>query len=150
MMTPEPAHQDPFDLQRFVTAQADVYPEVFAELRSGQKRGHWMWFVFPQIAGLGHSETARLYSIKSLEEAAAYLHHPKLGRRLVECCEAILAVPDKTAREIFGFPDDLKLRSSMTLFMAVSPPDSVFFRVLAEYYVGIPDQQTLELLRKCV
>lgn len=135
-------------LQRFVTAQADHYTQVLAELQFGQKRSHWMWFVFPQITGLGHSDTARIYALESTAEAAAYLAHPLLGSRLIECCEAILGVPDKTAREIFGSPDDLKLRSSMTLFMAVAPPNSIFSRVLARYFNGIPDARTLELLDK--
>lgn len=146
-MTPELTLQDPFDLQRFVSAQAGIYLQALGELRSGQKRGHWMWFVFPQIDGLGNSETARFYSIKSAEEAVAYLQHPTLGPRLTECCDGFLAVPDKTAREIFGFPDDLKLRSSMTLFMAVSPPDSVFSRVVAKHFESRLDQRTLDLLK---
>lgn len=145
-MTSEPIQQDPFDLQRFVTAQAGIYPQALSELRSGRKRSHWMWFVFPQIDGLGNSETARFYSIKSAQEAVAYLNHPTLAPRLAECCEAILGVPDKTARDLFGFPDDLKLRSSTTLFMAVSPPNSVFSRVIDRYFDGCPDQRTLDLL----
>ena len=145
-MTPSAHIQDPFGLERFVIAQASIYSQVLAELHTGQKRSHWMWFVFPQFDGLGSSETARFYSIKSREEAVSYLQHPTLGPRLSECSEAILAVPEKTAREIFGCPDDLKLRSSMTLFMAVSPPESIFSRVIARCFEGRPDQRTLDLM----
>ncbi len=129
-------HDDPYNLNRFLTAQESVYDRALAELKSGRKRTHWMWFIFPQIDGLGHSETARFYAIKNLEEARAYLRHPILGARLAECAEAVLAVEGRTAAEIFGYPDDLKLRSSMTLFASVSEPGSVFERVLAKYYHG--------------
>jgi uncharacterized protein (DUF1810 family) len=149
-MTPETTdkQQDPFGLQRFVAAQEGVHEQAHGELRRGRKHNHWMWFVFPQVDGLGSSETARFYAIKSAEEAKAYLQHPTLGPRLAECCEAILAVKGKTAEEILGFPDDLKLRSSMTLFSAISPPDSVFSRVIARYFESCPDQRTLELLKR--
>jgi uncharacterized protein (DUF1810 family) len=139
---------DPFDLARFVGAQDPVYATVLAELRAGRKRTHWMWFVFPQIEGLGYSATSRHYSIKSTEEARHYLEHPILGKRLVECAQAILAVEGRCASEIFGYPDDLKLRSSMTLFAEVAGPDSTFARVLQRYFGGEPDRRTLELLQR--
>ncbi|HVK10948.1 MAG TPA: DUF1810 domain-containing protein [Gemmataceae bacterium] len=137
---------DPFDLNRFVTAQADDYDQAIAEIRAGRKRSHWMWYVFPQLDGLGSSPTARFYAIKSRAEARAYLDHPVLGPRLRECAAAAAAVEGRTATEVFGSPDDLKLRSSATLFAAVSPPGSVFERVLARYYDGRPDERTLGLL----
>ncbi len=107
-----------------------------------------MWFIFPQIDGLGYSSTARFYAIKGKDEAKAYLSHPLLGKRLIECCESLLKIQGKSAAEIFGYPDDLKLRSSMTLLASVSEPDSVFSRVLAQYYGSQPDEQTLELLTR--
>lgn len=137
---------DRFDLERFVKAQAPVYGQALAELRGGRKRTHWIWFVFPQIRGLGQSETARYYAIGSLEEARAYLRHPVLGPRLVQCAEALLAVDGRTASEIMPHPDDLKLRSSMTLFERVADPGSVFARVIEKYYDGHRDERTLELL----
>jgi len=140
--------EDPFSLHRFVVAQAGTYAQALDELRSGHKHTHWMWFVFPQFEGLARSETARFYAIKSAKEATAYLHHPTLGPRLMECCKAILAVEGKTANEILGFPDDLKLRSSATLFSRVSPNSSVFTRVIAQYFPDGTDPRTLELLRK--
>jgi uncharacterized protein (DUF1810 family) len=137
---------DPHDLGRFVEAQQGDYERALAEIRAGRKRSHWMWYVFPQIDGLGFSATARHYAIKSRAEAEAYLAHPVLGPRLVECSEAALAVLGRSAHEIFGTPDDLKLRSCATLFAAVSPPGSVFERLLAKYYQGKPDDKTLRLL----
>jgi uncharacterized protein (DUF1810 family) len=137
-----------FDLDRYLSAQTSVYGEALAELRSGQKRSHWMWFIFPQIEGLGHSATSIRYAIKSLEEARAYLNHPVLGSRLRECAEAVCAVEGRTASDIFGFPDDLKLRSSMTLFAAVAEPKSVFIRVLEKYFQGKQDERTLQLLKR--
>jgi uncharacterized protein (DUF1810 family) len=134
------------DLERFVTAQAPVYGQVLAELRAGRKRSHWMWFVFPQLAGLGHSPTARYFAIGSREEALAYLAHPLLGARLEECTEALLAVPERAISEILGFPDDLKFRSSMTLFSVLAGPGSVFEQALGRFYDGAPDAGTLELL----
>ena len=116
---------DPFDLGRFIGAQDSVYERVLAELRDGRKRTHWMWFVFPQIDGLGHTSTARHYAIKSLAEARAYLDHPVLGKRLRECAEVLLAVEGRSASAIFGYPDDLKLCSSMTLFARAAEPGSV-------------------------
>jgi uncharacterized protein (DUF1810 family) len=133
-------------LQRFLDAQDGVYEQALAELRAGRKRTHWMWFVFPQIAGLGHSSTAAYYAIADLAEARAYLAHPLLGARLAECAEALLGVTGRTAHEILGSPDDLKLRSSMTLFAQVAGPDSVFRRVLERCYGGEADARTLDLL----
>ncbi len=139
---------DQFDLNRFVQAQEEIYPRALAEIKRGQKRSHWMWFIFPQIDGLGYSSTAKFYAIKSSDEAKAYLNHPLLGKRLVECAELLLKIMGKSAADIFGYPDDLKLRSSMTLFARVSPADSVFSRVLEQYFGGEPDQRTLELLQQ--
>lgn len=136
---------DPFDLQRFLDAQAPVYAQVLAELRRGEKQSHWMWFIFPQIAGLGHSATAQRFAITSREEAVAYLGHHILGSRLRECTALVNAVNGRTIREILGSPDDLKLHSSMTLFGAVSS-DAEFPTALAKFYGGKPDQRTLELL----
>ena len=137
---------DPFDLQRFVDAQDGVYRRVVAELSAGRKQSHWMWFIFPQIAGLGFSAMAQRYAISSTEEAAAYLAHGILGQRLVECTGLVLGVKDKTIRAILGSPDDLKFRSSMTLFSAVSD-DPVFDAAIAKYYAGAKDQATLGILR---
>ncbi len=139
---------DPYDLNRFLTAQKGVYGRALGELRSGLKQSHWMWFIFPQIDGLGHSATTRHYSIKSIEEARQYLAHPVLGPRLVACTEAVLAVHGRTAADIFGHPDDRKLQSSMTLFEIVSEPGSVFGRVLDTYYQGKRDTKTLHILGK--
>jgi uncharacterized protein (DUF1810 family) len=137
---------DPFDLNRFLSAQEGVYDRVIAELRAGRKRTHWMWYIFPQIDGLGRSPTARQYAIKSLEEARRYLAHPLLGARLVECAETVLAVQGLSASDIFGYPDDMKLCSSMTLFALVSEPRSVFERVLDKYYRGKRDTGTLQIV----
>ena len=137
---------DPFDLHRFVAAQETVYPRALAELRSGAKRSHWMWFGFPQIDGLGYSSAAKRYAIQSGDEARAYLAHPVLGTRLRECAEALEGVTGRSASEIFGFPDDLKLKSCATLFAAVSESPSVFDRVLAKYFRGERDGKTLKLL----
>jgi uncharacterized protein (DUF1810 family) len=142
----EPAMDDPHHLQRFVEAQAPVMDEVRAELADGRKRTHWMWFVFPQLAALGRSELARHYGIASREEAAAYWRHPVLGPRLKQCSELVLAVRGRSALEIMGAPDDLKLRSCMTLFAEVAPEEPVFRDVLARLYGGEPDRRTLELL----
>jgi len=137
---------DPFDLERFVEAQAGSYERALAELRSGRKRTHWMWYVFPQMRGLGASALSRRYAIGSLEEARAYLAHPVLGPRLVECAEAVLALKGRSTRDIFGSPDDLKLRSSATLFAAASPPGSVFQQVIDQYFGGQADGRTLALI----
>jgi len=139
---------DPFDLARFTRAQEGVYDQALAELRRGQKETHWMWFIFPQIDGLGRSPTARQFAIKSVEEARAYLNHAVLGRRLLECSQALLNIPGKSAAQVFGFPDDLKLKSCMTLFARVSGPDSPFERVLSKYFKGQPDHRTIELLNE--
>lgn len=137
---------DPHDLNRFVQAQEHDYARALAEIRVGHKRTHWMWYIFPQLDGLGFSETARRYAIRGLDEARAYLAHPVLGPRLVECAEAVLAVQGRSAREIFGTPDDLKLRSCATLFAEVSSAGSVFRRVVEVYFEGEADVRTLALL----
>ena len=139
---------DPFGLARFVEAQQGVYEQALGELRRGLKETHWMWFIFPQIEGLGNSSTARHYAIKSAEEAKAYLEHPVLGARLAACCETLLTLEGRSAAEIFDFPDDVKLRSCATLFSVVAGEGSVFGRVLRKYFKGKPDQRTLELLAK--
>ena len=137
---------DPHDLRRFVDAQAASYDQALSELRANRKRTHWMWFVFPQYEGLGHSPMAQRYSIKSVAEAKAYLEHPILGARLVASVEALLALDGRSAHEIFGSPDDVKLRSSATLFSRVAPSGSPFHRLLAKFFDGVPDRRTLELL----
>ncbi len=129
-------------LQRFIDAQENVYSQVVTELREGEKRSHWMWFIFPQILGLGKSETARFYAIVDLREARAYVDHPLLGQRLRECAQLMVNVNNKTAGQILGFPDNLKLRSSMTLFSMVSDTP-VFQWVLDKYFDGATDDQTL-------
>jgi uncharacterized protein (DUF1810 family) len=134
------------DLSRFTAAQADTYQDALAELKAGSKRTHWMWFVFPQIAGLGSSEMARRYAIESLAEARAYLADAVLGPRLIECASALLGVEGRSAEQIMGFPDDLKLRSSMTLFRRAAPEVEVFQEVLDRYFDGKPDPQTLNLV----
>jgi uncharacterized protein (DUF1810 family) len=144
---PTRSQGDPFDLDRFVQAQQSDYDRALAELGAGHKRSHWMWYIFPQIDGLAFSSISKKYSIKSLEEARAYLAHPVLGPRLLECAQAVVAVDGKSITAIVGSPDDLKLRSSATLFAAVSPADSVFERILAKYYDAKRDEKTLELLR---
>jgi uncharacterized protein (DUF1810 family) len=130
------------DLERFVTAQRDVYAGALAELRRGRKTGHWIWFVFPQIAGLGHSEMSQLYAIASLDEARAYAAHPVLGARLRECATALLAVAGRSAVEILGSVDAVKVRSSMTLFSRAVPDEALFGRVLDRFYAGVPDPAT--------
>ena len=140
---------DPFDLRRFTEAQQGLYASVLAELKGGRKRTHWMWFIFPQFDGLGQSPTSRFYAIKSLDEARHYLHHPVLGARLLECAEAVLAVVNRSATEIFGHPDDLKLKSSMTLFAALQDVPVVFAQVLDRYFGGERDERTLQLLVQC-
>lgn len=137
---------DTHNLHRFTQAQQDVYTNVLSELKSGRKTTHWMWFIFPQFAGLGRSPTAEFYAIKSLEEARQYLQHPVLGMRLQECSKIVLGIEDLDIPEIFGFPDDLKLKSSMTLFSRVADPGSVFDQVLDKYFQGAPDTRTLELI----
>ena len=141
-------HPDRDSLDRFVVAQDAVYELAIAELRAGRKRSHWMWFIFPQIAGLGSSPMAQQYAIRDRSYARTYLDHEVLGPRLVECAETLLALTGLTAAEVFGHPDDLKLRSSATLFAEISPPGSVFDRLLAKYFDGIRDPLTLERLAK--
>jgi uncharacterized protein (DUF1810 family) len=137
---------DPFDLQRFVDAQARVYPDVLDELRAGRKRSHWIWFIFPQVDGLGSSPTAARYAISSLDEARAYLRHDVLGPRLHECTQLVNAVQRRSIGEIFGSPDDMKVRSSMTLFARATPDNGDFVELLARYYGGEEDPLTSERL----
>jgi uncharacterized protein (DUF1810 family) len=137
---------DEFDLQRFVDAQARNYPDALAELRRGRKESHWMWYVFPQVAGLGSSPMARAYAIGSLDEARAYLAHPLLGERLRAVTDAVLGHADRTAHEIFGSPDELKFRSSMTLFARAAPHEPRFAEALQVFFAGRPDERTLEKL----
>jgi uncharacterized protein (DUF1810 family) len=137
---------DPFDLQRFVDAQERVYPEVLDELRAGRKRSHWIWFIFPQIVGLGSSPTAARYAISSLDEARAYLRHEPLGLRLHQCAQLVNAVQGRSIGEIFGSPDDLKVRSSMTLFAHATADNQDFVELLDRYYDGQEDPVTLERL----
>ena len=136
--------QDPFDLQRFVAAQeaGGTYERATAELRDGRKTSHWMWFIFPQIAGLGYSPAAQTYAIASLAEARAYLAHPLLGARLLECASILTRVPDRTAEQILGGIDAMKLRSSITLFTCAAPSEPVFRQVLDQYFDGAPDSAT--------
>ena len=137
---------DPFDLQRFVDAQEAVYSQVIAELRRGRKTSHWMWFIFPQIEGLGHSPIAEKYAITGLAEAKAYLNHRVVGQRLVNCIELMLGIHGRSINQILGYPDDLKFRSSMTLFAEVSEDISIFHVALDKYFDGEPDPLTIELL----
>ena len=140
------AEPDRFNLGRFVAAQADHYAIALAELRAGRKRTHWMWFVFPQYDGLGFSSTAKYYAIKSLDEARAYLAHPLLGARIAECAEVVADLSGRPLGDIFGYPDDLKFRSSMTLFERAAGPDSPFASALDRCCEGQRDQVTLKLL----
>jgi uncharacterized protein (DUF1810 family) len=140
--------QDPYNLSRFVDAQDPVLQEVLAELRHGRKTSHWMWFVFPQIQGLGYSATARHFAISSLQEAKAYLDHPVLGQRLIECTRLVNAINGKTVHEVFGSPDDLKFRSCMTLFAHAAPAPNTFEDALQKYFSGRGDQQTLALIQE--
>ncbi len=134
------------DLQIFVQAQEDIYEQALAELKNGSKESHWMWFVFPQIAGLGNSEMARKYAIPNMADAKAYLSHDLLGSRLRECTEAVLAVEGRTAHEILGSPDDMKLKSCMTLFEVADGPDSIFSSILEKYFEGQRDERSLMIL----
>ena len=137
---------DAFNLDRFVTAQASCYDRVLAELRRGHKASHWMWFIFPQIAGLGRSPTAQFYALASLDEALAYLNHPVLGPRLVECTKAATAVPEGSAYDIFGGIDEMKFRSSLTLFTVAAPQEPAFQAALDRFFEGEKDPLTLEKL----
>jgi uncharacterized protein (DUF1810 family) len=137
---------DPYDLQRFVDAQDPVFDQVRSELRSGRKEGHWMWFVFPQLKGLGHSWMANRFGISSREEAEAYLRHPILGPRLTECTRLVNLIEGRSAEEIFGYPDDLKFRSSMTLFAKAASDNHVFSSALKKYFAGEDDPLTVKRL----
>jgi len=137
---------DRFHLQRFVDAQQPVYETVLSELRDSRKRSHWMWFIFPQISGLGHSVTSQTFALSSLAEAAAYLAHPKLGPRLRECAALVASIEGRSVDEIFDYPDDLKFRSSMTLFAHVAPREPVFAACLEKYFGGQRDPRTLARL----
>jgi uncharacterized protein (DUF1810 family) len=134
--------------QRFLTAQAHTYHTVLAELRAGRKSSHWIWFIFPQIAGLGHSAMAQQFAITSLDEAKAYLQHPVLGPRLRECTQLVLNVEGRSAEEIFGYPDNLKFRSCMTLFLTAATDNTIFKDALLKYFDGQPDQQTMNVLAR--
>lgn len=140
------AEDDHYDLDRFLFAQEDDYLQALTELRAGRKQSHWMWYVFPQLNGLGFSSMSRRYAIQSTAEARAYLRHPILGPRLVECCKAAVAVHERSATDVFGSPDDMKLRSCATLFAAVSPSGSVFEQVLDRFFHGKRDAQTVRLM----
>lgn len=137
---------DPYDLERFVQAQAAVMPQVLQELRAGRKRTHWMWFVFPQLRALGQSPTAKRYGIASLGEARAYMSHPVLGPRLIQCTELVRTIEEQTLHDIFGSPDDMKFCSSMTLFARASPATAVFAEALQQLCAGNPDPRTEALL----
>src|SRR5215472_14841758 len=137
---------DPHNLQRFLTAQAEAYDSALQELKRGQKESHWIWYVFPQVAGLGHSSMAQQYAIRSRGEAVAYLGHPILAARLRECCGALLKHQGKNVQDIMGYPDDLKLRSSMTLFAMISSQCSVFHKVLNAFFAGQMDERTIAFL----
>ncbi len=134
-------------LNRFIDAQRGDYDTALAEIKNGRKRSHWMWYIFPQIEGLGFSETSRFYGIKDFMEAEAYLKHPVLGKRLVEICDALLDLESNNANQIFGSPDDLKLKSSMTLFSALPERNPVFASVLEKFFNGDRDQKTLEIIK---
>lgn len=142
-------NNDPFDLNRFLTAQERVYRTALAELKNGRKRSHWMWYIFPQIDGLAKSATSKRYAIKSIDEAREYLHHPVLGSRLAECAEAVLAVEGRSISEIMGYPDDLKLKSSMTLFASLPEAPAAFAGILDKYFHGERDVKTLNILEVC-
>ena len=135
-----------YKLDRFIEAQNGSYEKALAEIRGGRKRSHWMWYIFPQVTGLGFSETSRYYAIKNLDEASAYLQHPILGPRLVEICTVLLKLDNNNAGDIFGNPDDMKLRSSMTLFAEVEGADKVFKLALDKFFKGLKDDKTLRLL----
>jgi len=138
--------EDPFNLQRFVHAQVSTYATALSELRAGGKRSHWIWYIFPQVEGLGFSAMSKRYAIVDVDEAKAYLAHPVLGPRLSECADAVLSVQGRSARQIMGSPDDMKLHSSMTLFAHVSDEGRVFHQVLDKYFDGAEDEATLRLI----
>jgi uncharacterized protein (DUF1810 family) len=134
-------------LQRFLDAQESSFSQALTELQRGKKQSHWMWYIFPQIQGLGFSATSKFYALQDIEEAKAFVQHPQLGSRLLQLCEVLLALPNRDASRIMGSPDDMKLRSSMTLFAAAEPTQTVFQQVLDKFYQGEPDPQTLRLLK---
>ena len=138
---------DQFNLKRFIKAQSRSYETAMNELSSGNKTGHWIWYIFPQIDGLGSTDMTKLYSIKSVQEASAYLEHPILGKRLIESCEILLNLDVPSISDVMGFPDDLKLRSSMTLFEYVSEPKSIFKKVLIRYFDNDLDEVSLEIIK---
>lgn len=138
---------DTYNLERFVEAQAPVYEQVLSELRAGRKQSHWIWFIFPQIAGLGYSSTAQFYAIESLDEAAAYLQHPVLGSRLRECTEIVNGIEGRSVNAILGSPDDMKFRSSMTLFAQATKDNEIFLSALKKYFEGRADELTLQRIR---
>lgn len=138
---------DPYNLDRYIEAQRGLFEQACSELRRGHKTGHWIWFMLPQIAGLGASAMSQRYAIGSLDEARAYLAHPVLGARLREICGIVLGIQDRGVEEIFGYPDDMKLRSSMTLFAHAAADDAVFVQILEKYFGGVEDERTVELMR---
>ena len=137
---------DQYNLNRFVNAQLTTYECAMLELTQGRKESHWIWYIFPQIVGLGNSDTTKLYAIKSLEEGRAYLEHPLLGPRLIEACEILLSLKDASMDEVMGFPDDLKLLSSMTLFEAISEPNSIFTKMIEIYFDDERDKASLRII----
>lgn len=140
--------EDKFSLQRFLSAQSEIMDSVMLELGAGKKRGHWMWYIFPQVKGLGRSPTSELYAIQSEDEAIEYLHHPILGQRLVECTKAVNACQILSAEKIFGHPDDLKFRSCMTLFEKLAGKNSPFNEALENFFGGVPDAHTLSVMKR--
>ena len=140
--------ENAISLERFVTAQQDKYDIAFSEIKAGRKRSHWMWYIFPQLQGLGLSEMSKLYAIRDLEEASAYLQHPVLGKRLLAICNELLQQPGNDAHAIFGSPDHVKLKSSLTLFAAVSNTDPVFESLIEKFFKGSKDIKTLQILHK--
>ena len=141
---------DQYNLNRFIEAQMTIYEGAMLEIARGRKESHWIWYIFPQIEGLGKSDKAKLYSIKSLEEGRAYLRHPLLGQRLVEACEVLLNLKDASMDEVMGFPDDLKLLSSMTLFEAVSNSNIIFTKMIETYYDNDRDKGSLEIIKSMI
>ncbi|HVG39971.1 MAG TPA: DUF1810 domain-containing protein [Chitinophagaceae bacterium] len=137
-----------YDLVRFIKAQEKAYAIALTEIKNGRKQSHWMWYIFPQIQGLGYSDTSRYYAIKNIEEATAYLTHPLLGNRLIQICEELMKLPSNDAHRIFGSPDDVKLKSSMTLFASLPNTNPVFKKVLDKYFGGMDDQRTMALINK--
>jgi uncharacterized protein (DUF1810 family) len=135
-------------LSRFLSAQQSIYPQVVKELQAGKKTSHWMWFIFPQINGLAQSSTAKHYSIKNIKEAKEFIEHPVLGKRLLECANILININNKTADDIFGYPDNLKLKSCITLFNYIASNQKVFAEVLQKYFAGDHDEKTLSILQK--